>query len=225
MPDDTLTLRGRVGPQRLMDSQASEIRLGNAGEIIVQELNGRFYEQTMRGNMFVYSTASTGIALAIAAVTGNYPSLWNPSGSGYNFVPVKLLLGYLSGANVPGNVALYWTASAGSAIGTTAPVVTWTNVAGVNALIGGGRNSYMKWSPAVHTTTAVPTFLTTVGLNLFTGLAATAAPPFTMSYDFDGTMVVAPGNVIHICANPTLQTMVATVTLIGMELPIPATAT
>jgi len=223
--DDRTVLEGRVGPQRLTDTQEAALRMGNAGELIVQELNGRYYEQAMRGNIFVYSTAAAGIALIVAAVTGNHPTVWNPTGSGYNFVPISITLGYVSGANAPGSLALFYTPNAGSAIGTAAPVVTFTHVAPVNALIGGGRASVMRWSPAVSTYVAVPTWLATLGISLFTGVAATAVAPFQLRYDFDGTLVLAPGNALHVTAIQATTTALFTVTIVGMELPIPATAT
>jgi len=198
--------------------------MGNSGELIVQELNGRYYEQALRGNVFIYSTAAAGLALIVAAITGNHPSIWNPTGSGYNFIPISMTLGYVSGNNAPGSLALFYTANAGSAIGTAAPVVTWTNVAPVNALIGGGRASAMKWSPAISTYTAVPTWLCTLGISLFTGVAATATTPFQLRYDFDGTVVLPPGNALHLTSIQATTTAVFTVTIIGMELPIPPTA-
>jgi hypothetical protein len=221
---DDVRLTGRVGAGRYPDGTEAEVRLGNTGEQIVQDLNGRYYEQTLRENMFIYSTAAAGIALIVAAVTGNHPTIWNPAGSGYNFVPTRLLFGYVAGANAPGSISLHLTANAGGAIGTAAPVVTFTDVAATNALIGSARTSVMRWAPAINTFIAVPAHLMTIGISLFTGIAATAVAPFQLFYDFDGSLILGPGNALSVCSIQATTTATFVVTLQGYEQKIPMTA-
>jgi hypothetical protein len=223
--DDRTRVEGRVGPARLTDSQEAPLRMGNSGELITQELNGRYYEQALRGNVYIMSTAAAGIALITTATTGNHPSIWNPAGSGVNFIPIRMTLGYISGNNAPGSLGFYYTLSAGSAIGTAAPVVTWTNVAPVNALIGSSKASLTRWAPAVNTYVAAPTWFMTNGISLFTGVATTAVAPFSLNYEFDGTMVIGPGTVVSLCSLQATTTSLFTVTIIGVELPVPALAT
>lgn len=221
--EDRTRVEMRVGPARLADDAEAAPRLGNSGEQIVQELNGRYYEQVVRGNVFIYSTAVTGIAPIVPAIAAAAPALWNPAGSGYNFIPIRLLMGYISAANVPGYFELAYTANAGNALGAGLPVTAFTDVASVNALLGSGKVSKMRWAPAVATCVANPVFLMTLGLSQFTGLAATAVAPFTLIHDFDGTLIVGPGNVLHIGCNAA-NTAVYSIALIGMELPVPLTA-
>lgn len=210
----------RVGPARLTDDAEAAPRLGNSGEQIVQELNGRYYEQVVRGNVFIYSTAAAGIAPIVPAAAGLLPTLWNPTGSGYNFIPIRLLMGYVSGNNVPGNFELATIPNAGNVLGVGLPVITFTDVAPVNTLLGSGKVSKMRWAPAVCTFTPVPTFLMTLGLSQFTGIATTAVAPWSLIHDFDGTLIVGPGNTLHIGCNAA-NTSVYSIALIGMELPVP----
>jgi hypothetical protein len=211
----------RVGPARLTDDAEAAPRLGNSGEQIVQELNGRYYEQVVRGNVFIYSTAAAGIALLVPAVTGNHPTIWNPTGSGYNFIPLRLVLGYVAGNNAPTNIVFAHTPNAGSTIGAALPIPTFTDVAARNALLGSGKTSRMRWAPAVCTFTVIPAFIMTSGISLFTGVAATAVAPFQICVDFDGTIVMPPGNALSICTVAATTTATFTVSLIGMELPVP----
>jgi hypothetical protein len=214
-------MTGLVGPQRAADGDEATVRVGSSGEIIVQDLNGRYAEQAQRGNVFIYSTPAAGIALIVAAMTGGHPTLWNPAGSGYNWIPLCLYLGYVSGNNAPGSLSLHNTANAGSAIGTAAPVVTFTDVAPVNALLGSPKATKMRWAPAVNTYAAVPSHLMSTGVSLFTGVAATAVAPFTLVVPFDGALIVGPGNALSLCSIQATTTALFVVSWLGIEVPIP----
>lgn len=218
---DAVQMKGLVGPQRTADGDESTVRLGSSGEIIVQDLNGKYAEQAQRGNVFVYSTAAAGLALIVSATTGNHPTLWNPAGSGYNWIPLALYIGYVSGNNAPGSLALCYTANAGAAIGTAAPVVTFTDVAPVNALLGSNKTSKMRWAPAVNTYASAPTFLMSTGVSLFTGVAATAVAPFTLVVPFDGALIVGPGSALSLTALQSTTTALFVVSWLGIEVPAP----
>ena len=219
--EDRTRVEMRVGPTRLADDAEAAPRLGNSGEQIVQELNGRYYEQVVRGNVFIYSTVAAGIALITPAAAGLIPTLWNPAGSGYNFIPIRLVMGYVTALhNAPTNITLATIPNAGNTIGAGLPIITFTDVAPVNALLGSGKVSKMRWAPAVCTFTPIPTFLMTLGLSQFTGVAATAVAPWSLVHDFDGTLIVGPGNTLHIGCNAA-NTSVYSIALIGMELPVP----
>ena len=45
-----------VGPQQQGDGNTAMQRGGKQGELIVSELNGRYYEQALRGNVFFAAT-------------------------------------------------------------------------------------------------------------------------------------------------------------------------
>src|SRR5919198_6471710 len=97
-----MQIQGSVGVQRLADGSLATPRLGSQGEVVIGELNPKYYEHTMRGNAFLYSTAATGVTLA-APATSSAPMIWNPSGSGKNLVITKVAIGFVSTTTIAAN--------------------------------------------------------------------------------------------------------------------------
>jgi len=208
-----------VGAITLPDgSHDSRLRQNNSGDLIVSKGTPDFYEQTLRGNAFCYSTAAAGVTWLAPTTTQNMPMIWNPSGSGKNLVLYRLLAGYVSGAHVPGNLELAVLTGA-SGPGTGAPIVSLTQVAGVNLLIGGGNVSVMRFAPAAVAVTVAPTFLCTLGISHLTALAATAATPFTHDVDLKGQVIIPPGVAVFVCFN-AVSTVIGAISVFGLELPI-----
>jgi len=214
-------MAGYVGEQALSNGLSSDTsdRKGRGGDLIVSQLHGKYYESARSGRLWYGSTASTGIALIVPATTGNHPTLWNPSGSGVNISIVRVELGYVSGNNAPGPIEWALTQNTGSAIATGGPIATFTQVASLPGLIGGGGDSKGRWAPAVNTYTAAPVFTRTASLNLFTGVAATAVAPFTLFREYDGDLVMAPGNALSLCTQTATTTSVFQVSVIWEEIP------
>jgi len=209
-PDGTVDITGTATSRR-----------DRTGASVFQQLHGRLYEQASRGNVYTASTASAGIALIVPAVTGNHPTLWNPSGNGFNFSIVKLILGWVSGNNAPGTLEWCQTNNAGTSIvAVTGPIITFTAAAVVNAAVGNTNTGTAKWAPAVNTFVAVPAFFRTTGLSLFTGVAATAVAPFQLEARYEGDFIVAPGNAISLCSQAATTTAVFQVTVVYEEIPI-----
>ena len=74
-------IAGQVGPQVLQDGTIADIRLGKTGEVAVQELHGRYFEQVYRGN--VYSAANQAAQAVSVALNTTYTGLmlYNPIGA------------------------------------------------------------------------------------------------------------------------------------------------
>jgi hypothetical protein len=189
---------------------------------VIGELNPKYYEQTMRGNAFVYSQAAAGVALAAPSVN-SVPMIWNPSGSGKNLVLLKVAVGYVSTTWVAGMLEYCVLTGAGSQIGTGAPVVSLTQVAGVNLLVGSGNASVMRFAPATVTLIAAPTFLCTAGLSTVHGTATSDASPYLMQDLIDGAIIIPPGVAFFVTANAAVAG-VASVAIYGLEIPIPLTS-
>ena len=62
-----MILEGKVGPVRRDFGDQSELRTGYEGQLITNNLHGRFFEAALNGNMFVAQAATAGIALIVAA--------------------------------------------------------------------------------------------------------------------------------------------------------------
>jgi len=175
---------------------------------MVAESHGKWYEAASRGLVYHATTLTAGIALIVAATTGNHPSLWNPNSAGtFNAEFVKLVASRVSGTDAPG--AWYWcsTNPAGAAIATGGPIATWTNVAPLSGLLGPGvADSIMKWAPAVNTYTAAPVFYAPVGITMFTGTVAAVIAEIQLVIEYDGDLIVGPNSAL------SLTTQVATST-------------
>lgn len=207
---------GRVGPGRYGDGEMQPPRLGTTGETIVGELNGKYYEAARRGLSFIYSTAAAGVLLAASTTTYFGPMLWNPCGSGRDLQLTKVVVADVSGATVRGHLAYAFLTNAGSQVATGSPILTGTFVAPVNAYLGNGLSSTMRWSPAVGTYTTAPTYLAPMGPNVIA-----AAPGQTiMIDDIDGRIVVPQCTAFFVASNAG-TTMTAAVTIYGIENPVP----
>jgi hypothetical protein len=88
------TLNAHVGPIFQADGQASvDVRQGSHSEQIVQQLSGKYAENTKRGN--VYSAQATGLTptTAISGTTSAPLVLYNPVGSGKRLKILKASYG------------------------------------------------------------------------------------------------------------------------------------
>lgn len=223
MSSDTVQLEGYVGPVTLADGPRDvTLRVGNQGELLEGKLNPDFYEQTLRGNAFVYSTPAVGAAL-VAPTTTNAPMLWNPAGSQKNLILHKIVFGYTGTTWAVGHIEYGIVTGAGSQIGTGAPIVSLTQVAGVNLLLGAGNASVMRFAPTTLVTIAAPTFLATAGISSFAVTATTAVANITMVDYINGMIIVPPGVAFFVMAQAAIAGVVCT-SIYGMELPVPPLA-
>lgn len=210
--------QGRVGPGRYGDGETQPPRLDTTGAAVVGELNGKYYEATRRGQMFIYSTAAAGVLLAGTTTTYFGPMLWNPCGSGRDLQIIRVVVGDVSGTTVRGHLAYHFLTGTGSQPATGSPILTATFVAPVNGYVGSGLGSAMKWSPAVGTYTAAPTYLAPMSVNV--GVAAPGATNGIMVDDVDGRIVLPQCTAFFVGANAGV-TLTAAVTIYGIEMPVP----
>jgi len=186
---------------------------GNSSSL-VSEFDPIFYSQAKKGNLFIYHVASQ--ALLLSATTGGHPTVFNPMGSGKDFIPLALRISFISGTTVIGAVILAETLDAGSAPATASPILTGTYVAPKNAYRGGGaaKTSKMLWYPTTNTFTAAPTAIHATGLNL-----GAAAPTGTGTYEckFDGGLIFAPGTAMSVCYTVTTSTALFQISILGLE--------
>src|SRR6266576_2788461 len=115
-----MLLAGQVGPQVAADGALPNLRLGRSGEVIFQELHGRFYEQVFRGNVFSIGCQLTALSAATVLLTASAQPIvgvWNPTTSGVNAVILQAalqnLLNTLTTPTAPGSFV--WASSLGNA--------------------------------------------------------------------------------------------------------------
>ena len=184
----------------------------------VSALDAPLYGLAKQGNIFTYYIASQ--ALILSATTGGHPTIINPIGSGKDFVPLAIRVGFTSGTTVIGSVLLAETLNVGGGAATAAPVATATLVQTSirNAYRQGGtaKSSVMQWSPTTNTFTAAPSVICPV-LNM-----GAAAPTGTGTYEatLDGSLVFAPGTAMSVVYSVTTSTALFHLTIIGAEVPV-----
>jgi hypothetical protein len=107
----------RAGITQLSDGTIAPARATRQGGIVIGDGQGRYYEQTARGNVFslVLSAWSTTIAagniVGAAAAASTQFALWNPPGSGKNLSLLKFQVWAISGtAPVPPVIHSYCVA-------------------------------------------------------------------------------------------------------------------
>lgn len=188
-----MILQGTTGPQVLQDGTPAAVRQSKAGEVIVSELHGKFYEQAYRGNLF-WGTMTAGVIFpAPAATAANVMTLANPAGSGKNLslVSFDMVITTIPGTPLTGLYGLYVNNV------PQAAAVTGTAVTAQAALVGGGAASVAK-PLSTSTVPIAPNLLIPFGAKV-TGEVATVNPITgvpSFHIDFDGKVVLAPGTAI-----------------------------
>jgi hypothetical protein len=188
---------GRKGPWG-EDARIEAMNADNWGAQLIAPQGPQYMEWVRRGYVFT-SRSAAAAALIIYSTATNAPAIWNPADSNKVVVPIRITLSNVAVASaVHTGIVLGWKAACGSAIGTGAPVVTWTNVAPTNNLLGSSKAASTKCAPAVSTFTGIPAVLEDTGLiQNVDGTPATGG--FSdLKYDFDGRVMLLPGAVMSV---------------------------
>lgn len=186
-------------------------------ETTFTELHGKYSYQNKQRRIYTGSSAAGGIALIAPATGGGHPTLFLPSSSTRNVSLVRLEVSYVSGNNAPVGLQWAYTLAAGAAAATGAAILTAVAVNPVG-MLGGSLDNKAIWSPTTNTFTAAPTFFRSAGLSLFTGVAATAAAPFTMRADYDGDFMIAPGTAVSLTTQGATTTSLFQVSVTWEEI-------
>ena len=177
--------------------------------------SGKYYPETAAGNVFIGSTAAAGTAFPISTGTAVTFGLWNTTTT-KNAVLLDFNAGYTSGTIAIGEFGIA-NQACGFAIGTAAPLSAFTDGTPKNGLAGQGSASAMRFTPSAATLTAGGTALLWMGGS---NEIATAAPGVSvMRYDFDGKIIVTPGQLVFVCGS-VAQTGLFTMSLSWAEVPI-----
>ena len=207
----------QVGPQIVPKGQGpSNARGDYSGAGVFQQGQGKYAELVRQGQLFNYSV-TTAAALLLSATTACGPCWWNPVGSGVIFYPLLLTQTWLSGVTVAGSVNWCITKNAGAAIGTAAPIVTFTQTNPTNMAIGSvnAATSAINFAQITATYTTAPAFFVSTGLNY-----KTEAGDYLAEVDFDGALALYPGNALTLCYSVTTSTGLYWTSVLGCELPL-----
>lgn len=177
--------------------------------------SGKYYTDVALGRVFMGSTAAAGTAFPISTGTAVTFGLWNTS-STKNAVPLYLRASYTSGTIALGTWGIA-NQYCGFALATAAPLSAFTDGTPKNALLGSGLGSSMRFTPSAATLTAGGTAATWLPSGQESATAGLGI--WGVHYDFDGSMIVPPGQLIFVCGS-VAQTGVYSMTLVWAELDI-----
>jgi hypothetical protein len=187
------------------DGSLGTLNLGRSNEAIVAELHGKYYEQCYRGNLYYTTTTAAGVALITSSTLTPTYSLWNPAGSGKNAVLVSLMVAWGTVTTVAGGVVWTATTNAGSSISTTAPMVAFGTGSAINANLGSGKIAQLKCATGGTTTiVAAATLYRTTGIAVGSTSLVAGTAWWVAREEYDGSMIVPPGNAIHLMASTAL---------------------
>lgn len=186
----------------------------------VVELHGKYYQQNQAGNLYVGTTAVGGVVIPISTTLTPTFTLWNPGGSGVNLVPVVLLVGWSATTAALGTIGYTYTALTGNTISSTAPFVAFGSGIVLSGRVGEAGQSKARFSGGGTTTlVAASTWFRGSGIAIGATTAATTTLPMWMARDdFDGTMIIPPGNAVHVMGSTAIA-ITASMSLSWIEVP------
>ena len=179
---------------------------------------GKYAAEVLKGRGQILSTAAAGGALPISTGTGITFGVWNTSPNMYA-IPLWARGGYTSGTIALGTFG-WANQAAGYATATGGPITAWTDATSAtlkNALTGGGNASVMRYTPSGGTLTSGGTAALWSGPSIESATPGTGIFPLMM--DFDGSVIIAPGQVFFACCS-VAQTALFSLSLAVAEVPI-----
>jgi hypothetical protein len=198
------------------DGDETNIILGKQAEQLTSPMHSEYYTQTYRGFTYHASTTPLGLAIPIYTSTAPVVCLWNPIGSGRNLSLLNVVFAYASGTAAYASVGLSLVTGAGSSIATGAIFSAFGTGTAVNGLLGSGSASVAKVATGGTTTlSAAPAagnwFYTLGSINLEaqTGTAHATFVPGAGSNP-KGSILIAPGSAIWLCASIASSALYAT---------------
>lgn len=186
---------------------------GEFGDQLFTELQPRYYEQAYRGNVFSVTYAAAALVAASATATNAF-SFFNPAGSGKNVVllDTTIFLVTFTAAVNPLQVALQPY--------TQTPTTVTAGNAAVNGFIGGPNNAAavaktFTAGTLVGASTTANKLLAAFYVDLAAGDVGAS-----VTYNFDGRIILAPGSGVNFVGIATIPTHTAAVDLTWMEIAI-----
>lgn len=178
-----MIINGNVGPTATTSSLGTGttpvIRLGNMGDVIVSELQPRYYESTYRRATFVGANQAAVTTSAALTTTWTGLMLMNPTTSTVNLVVTKFMVGQF---------AVGAAAGVGLMTGTMATVST-NLIVGRNGYVGGALPQGLLSSGATIGTPVLERLVGSIG-----SLATTGYGLMPAAYiDFEGSLILPPG--------------------------------
>jgi len=222
-------LQGFVGqPTNVSMGSGSPFNLrgGQMADLIVSELQGRFYENAYRGNLFsdgVSINALTANTITLVAATTPILGVWNPTTSPVNLAIQQAALtcvanNLTSGAG-PG--VFVWASSVGNgAISTGKAPFNRKTLANAGSQAKGMSFTALTGLTNNLVIIEEADFPTPSGLIYTTIGSVGLMPAFTAKQDFDGSLIVPPGGILALLNTTSCTTFSVAGRLMWAEVPI-----
>lgn len=199
----------QVGPQGGNDGALNATYGGPSGEIIMDSLHGRYYEQALRGNVFVAHSAATAPAAYTSVAGLGGPLIWNSS-------PTTMVV--ILAVSITMSVASTVAGSLGltGGIGQLAPPGSTTAITSQSCGLisrSNPKSSIFK----IGTITASKFFLPLYSVELG---ATTTFPALSGWIDVNGAVICPPFSWVSIAANVVLTTGQFAIGIVYEEVPI-----
>jgi hypothetical protein len=171
---------------------------------------------TLANYTFMATTLYSGVTVPTYNTTSPTYALWNPLGSNRLMMPVSIKIGVeATGTAAIGALGLSQVLSTTSSFATGLPIATWTDSTVYNGRVGKTGGNNCRFSTSL-TLTSAGTFFYHLGLGL--GSAVAGLNWNELEYDFNGELLIEPGNMIHLVGVPVGPGQPLTVTTTWIEL-------
>lgn len=198
-----MLLQQQTGPTVNSDGSYPNVRGGKGGDMIVSELNGRYYEQNYRGNVyFAANTAAQALSVASATYTGL--AVANPTGSGKNLVLIDAAFGLQTLQSGFSAIVLGYAATVALTTGNS------TGPGGLPCLVGTSGGSVAKVG-ASATLGAAPTIMRVLAGAQWVTTGQTSNIQLVKD-EMSGNVIIPPGQLFCIEAITTAVTGLASFT-------------
>ena len=189
----------KVGPVFYEDGADVRARADRFGQIVTDTF---IAEQVARGNGYV----ATSVAASITALGNNIPTIWNKSDSGKLVIIDKISIGSATvGTAVMTSIVYGAAINMGAELhANDGAILTFTEVATRNRLIGSLKASKTKFSGVVSTFTTAPTIMAHSGFSA----SGTVSGFGSQTDKIDGGYGLMPGTVFQVGATTTTSTSI-----------------
>ena len=212
-------LRTLVGIQKIGDTLATTARAGKAGDMIVSNLHGKYYEAASRGQVFCASTLAAGIVVPfIAATVASKFTLVNPAASGVNVELIDISVQRVPGTSLITGLGMAFQGPLASTGGYPGTLTVSTGSHGCTLVGSGTVPPCVHYSAATHTNVAIANLTPVIW---FMNTAATTIIREGPSmFSFDGKFVMPPDTACCLVNSITGTQSAAAVSLTYAAFPI-----
>ena len=190
---------------RASDSTNANAFQGRQNELVVSDLHGKQYTSNINGYVWHGNVNAVTVPINAANLVSVF-SLINPTGSNRTAELVHLDIATVLATTVVDGVSIVQQSIRGGSLLPT----TFTPGTAQGGLVGGSGSSAMVFCTAathIGTPVALASGLSTYGAVTQNNLA-------TAHYDFDGTVILAPGSIVSV----VMSTAASTASGLGLHL-------